>query len=65
MKQKAVEEQMMENRVRKLLKEQDNLNKQIEKANKHATLAEQAMERYEYEQRFKAAMKQANEERIE
>ena len=39
LRQKAIEEQMMENRVRKLLKEQENLQKQIEKANKHAELA--------------------------
>jgi hypothetical protein len=56
---------MMENRVRKLMKEEERLKHQIEIANKNSDIADMARERVEYEQRFKAMQQQAERERIE
>jgi hypothetical protein len=40
---------MMENRVRKLMKEEERLKHQIEIANKNSEIADLARERVEYE----------------
>lgn len=51
---------MVGNRVKKLMKEQENLNKQIKKADQAAYDADAAKKRYEYGQSFKASMANAN-----
>jgi len=40
-KQRKLEEMMMENRLRKLINEEERLQKQIEIANKHTVLADE------------------------
>lgn len=45
---------MMENRLRKLINEEERLQKQIEIANKHSIMAEEVTDRIKIEQKNKA-----------
>ena len=56
---------MIENRVRKLMNEEQRLNKQIQIANKHSDLADQVQERRDKDARHKEALRQAELKRIE
>jgi len=53
-KQRKLEEMMMENRLRKLINEEERLQKQIEIANKHSIMAEEVTDRIKIEQKNKA-----------
>lgn len=56
---------MIENRVRKLMKEEVRLKHQIEITNKNSEIADMVRERVEYDQSFKAMQQQAERDRIE
>ena len=52
-KQKLLEEQMIENRVKRLLMEEERLRKQIMIANRHSQLADEARKNHEEKQKLK------------
>lgn len=56
---------MIENRVRKLMLEEERLNKQIMIANKHSVLADEVRARVEHHRANKNAHKEAEAQRIE
>jgi len=55
---------LIENRVRKLMKEEEKMHNQIAKVSKHSYLADMTRQRVDFEQRFKEYMRQAEMDRI-
>jgi len=61
LKQKMMEQLLIENRVRKLRIEEDRLNKQIKIANKHSDLADASRARKEDDIRLKNMLMEAEQ----
>ena len=55
----------MENRLRKLINEEERLQKQIEIANKHTVLADEVQDRMKMEARHKEMFKKMNDEAVQ
>ena len=64
LRQKQMEQLLIENRVRKLKIEEERLQKQIKIANKHSDMADAAAQRRADDQALKDQMKMMEEQRI-